>query len=338
MKYLLLSITLLFLSYPFVFAQNKAEVNNTSTVKGINSISLSVSDLSRSVAFYKQAMSLENTQQYKIKKRVKIEKKSGIKHASREVALLKAPNGQLELIQFDAPKNRPLSKMPIQGPGITHICYQSAVSNSIYNKSKTAGATIVSRGSAPIDRGYGIHYAYIRDTDNIMFEVEQFEKPSFTEPVWLGHVAIVTPDIDRLVAFYKQLLGSEPINRIDNIKNSPKLNDIGNMDSLRLRGAWFKVGNMLLEMWQFENPKTPMPTQTASFTQIGYHKIAFEVSDIQSDYKRLSALGVNFLSAPVAHESGWVVFLRDCDGNLLSLQQFNAQSPQSINNFKQLPR
>jgi catechol 2,3-dioxygenase-like lactoylglutathione lyase family enzyme len=346
MKQLLFCFAFLLLNHFVVFTQNPTSTNSTSTVKGINRISLNVNDLSRSVAFYKQAIGVESHQEWAIKKRLKIEKMSGIKHAPRQVALLKAPNGQIELIQFGKVQNTPLpitsgsaiSKMPVQGPGFTHICYQSAMSNSIYTKAKTAGAAIVSRGSAPVDRGFGIHYAYIRDADSIMFEVEQFEKPTFTEAVWLGHVAIVTPDIDRLVAFYKQLLGTNPINRVDNIKNSPKLNDIANMDSLQLRGAWFKVGNMLLEMWQFENPITKAATQPPPFTQLGYQKIVFEVDDLNSDYKRLSALGVKFLSAPVVNEEGAAVFLRDCDGNLLSLQQFKAKSLQSIQNFKQLAR
>jgi catechol 2,3-dioxygenase-like lactoylglutathione lyase family enzyme len=332
-----LFITLLLLCPP-LFSQNKALADSVSTIKGINHISLSVRDLSRSIAFYKQAIGLEDKILFSIKKRVPVEKKSGIKHAPRKVAILQGPNGQVELIQFRRQNKDAHSNMPVQGPGITHICYQSSMSNSIYSKSKTADATIVSRGDAPVNRGYGIHYAYIRDGDSIMYEVEQFEKPPFTDAVWLGHVAIVTPDIDRLVAFYTLLLGTKPINRIDNIKNNPKLNDIANIDDLKLRGAWFKVGNMLLEMWQFENPVPKSITEPASFTKIGYQKIAFEVSDIQHEYKRLKDKNVQFLSAPVIDKTVSIVYLRDCDGNLISLHQFDSNSPQSVDKMKTLPK
>jgi catechol-2,3-dioxygenase len=56
-----------------------------------------------------------------------------------------------------------------------------------------------------------------------LYELEQLDKPPFADSVWMGHVALVTPDIDRLVEFYTKLLGVKPHNRIDNIRNSPKL-------------------------------------------------------------------------------------------------------------------
>jgi catechol 2,3-dioxygenase-like lactoylglutathione lyase family enzyme len=207
--------------------------------------------------------------------------------------------------------------MPIAGPGITHICYQSPANRSIYDKAKANKATVVSRGNAPVDRGFGIQYAYIKDIDQIMFEIEQLDKPPFDQDHWIGHVALVTHDIDRLVEFYTQLLGHKPHNRIDNIKNSTKLDDIANIDSLKLRAAWFKVGNMQLEIWQFDNPKTIAATAPHSFTKIGYQKIVFEVTDISRDYQRMKTLGANFLSKPVSS----AVLLRDPDGNLLELTE-----------------
>ena len=63
----------------------------------------------------------------------------------------------------------------------------------------------------------------------------------------------------------------------------------------------------------------PEPGAPLPFEKIGYHKFAFEVSDIQSDYKRLLASGVEFLSEPVQTDESTEVFGRDPDGNLFSL-------------------
>ena len=46
-----------------------------------------------------------------------------------------------------------------------------------------------------------------------MLEVEELDKPRFEGPIWLAHIALVSPDIDRLVAFYRNLLGVEPYQR-----------------------------------------------------------------------------------------------------------------------------
>ena len=284
-----------------------------SSVKSINHVSLSVNDLDKSVQFYKKVTGLKEISKSEIRKPILAEQMSGFQHHNRKSMVMKGNNGQLELIHFEG--NKQPSVMPVQGSGITHVCYQSPATNSIYEKAKANGATVVSRGNSPVNRGFGIQYAYIRDANNIMFEIEQFDKPTFTEDNWIGHVAIVTHDIDRLVEFYTQLFGNKPINRVDNVKNNPKLDDIANIDSLKLRGAWFNVGNMLLEIWQFDNPKTIANPKPIPFTQTGYQKIAFEVGDLQEDYTRLLENGVNFLSKPVEKE----VYLRDPDGNLLML-------------------
>ena len=85
------------------------------------------------------------------------------------------------------------SAMPVSGPGVTHVCYQIPNSKPIYDKIKTLGAVIVSRGSKPVDvGGYGIQYAYAKDADGLMFEMEHFDKPKFTEDTWVGHVSIIT--------------------------------------------------------------------------------------------------------------------------------------------------
>jgi len=306
-----------------------------STVKGIHRISLSVRDLGRSLAFYQRATGL-SVEPRRDDVSAKAEKKSGLDAPPRQVAVLRGPNARLELVQFDGASRQPPNPLPVPGPGITHVCYQTSATVSVYARAKALGATIVSRGSTPVDRGYGIRYAYLRDADGLLFELEQFEKPPFTDSLWVGHVALVTPDIDRLVGFYQNLLGVAPHNRIDNIRNSPKLNDIANIDDLRLRGAWFRAGNLILEIWQFENPPTPPVLAPPSSTQIGYRLVGFEVGDLPREYNRLRAGGAQFLAAPVATPNGPVAYLRDPDGNLLSLEEVRPDSPESVTTLKRL--
>jgi catechol 2,3-dioxygenase-like lactoylglutathione lyase family enzyme len=307
------------------------------TIKGIHHVSISVQDLDKSVAFYAQAFAMKEASRSRIKSKIKSEKKAGITHIPRKKAVLQSPNAYFELIEFDGAKNQPLSKMPIEGAGITHVCYQMPMAKPIYDKVKTLGATMVSRGDKPVDLGgYGIYYAYTRELNNIMFEMEHFDKPPFSEDVWVGHVSIVTPNIDTLVAFYTQLLGIRPHRRSDSIKPNRKLDDIGGIDSIRLRGAWFKVGNMILEMWEYQNPLTPTPKAVRPFNEIGYQSIAFEVGNIQNEYRRLTGKKMIFLSKPVVQKSDKIVFLRDPDGNLISLQESKIGSAFSFDKLKKL--
>ena len=311
------------------------ETPKNSTIKGINHVSFSVRNLNRSVEFYTAAMALTEINRYRIDTKLNIEKKAGIQHISRNVAVLKGPNAYFELIEFDGASEMAASAMPVSGPGVTHVCYQIPNSKPIYDKIKTLGASIVSRGTKPVDvGGYGIQYAYAKDADGLMFEMEHFDKPKFTEDTWVGHVSIITPDIDRLVKFYTELLGIEPYNRRD-IKNNPKLDDIANIDGLKFRVAWFKTGNMILEMMQFESPITPFTKEPQSFSQIGYHQIDFEVGDIKQEYNKLKNT-VHFLSKPVSSKESSVILAKDPDGNLISLTEYKSNKSMSLDNLKRL--
>ena len=76
------------------------------------------------------------------------------------------------------------------------------------------GATPVSRGQQPVHLlGQGVYYAYARDHDGIMYETEHLDHAPFEGPIWFSHVALVSPDLDRLVEFYSLLFDAEPNRR-----------------------------------------------------------------------------------------------------------------------------
>jgi catechol 2,3-dioxygenase-like lactoylglutathione lyase family enzyme len=310
----------------------QAETSNPSTVIGLNHVGLSVSDLNASIAFYTEAASLEVNRSQKLSNST-AEKASGFNNAPIDRAVLAGPNGYLELSQYDPALAGSPEEIPVQGPGMTHFCYQAPTSWDLYGRFKKLGATPVSRGTEPVDLGgYGVYYAYERDADGLMFETEHLDEPHFEGPVWLSHIAVVTPDIDRLVEFYENIIGFEPTRRSDNVAG-PRFDEVADYDDLHIRAAWFNMRNMILELWQFVNPVTPEAGVPIPYEKIGYNKFAFEVSDIQSDYKRLVESGVQFLSEPVQTDASTEVFGRDPDGNLFSLIQ---PAPDSGNSIKAL--
>ena len=308
---------------------------DTSTVKGINHIGLSVSDLDGSLSFYQAATSLGLANRQKINSHSVVERASGFQNEPIEVAILRGPNGYLELMQFDPSVTGPAQEMPVQGPGITHVCYQAPTPEDIYSRFKSQGASAVSRGTEPVDLGgYGVYYAYARDSDGIMFEVEHLDEPKFEGAIWISHVALVTPDIDRLVGFYRHLLGVDPYRRSDLVEG-PRCDAVVDVDGARIRAAWFNAGNMILELWQYLHPATAEPGEPPPLEKIGYNKIAFEVDDLSHDYERLVASGVGFLSEPVEIAGIGEVYARDPDGNLISLLQLAPGSEMSIDGLEQ---
>jgi len=302
-----------------------------STIIGIHHIGMSVSDLRASLEFYTQGLGTS------------AERLTPAQHdnevsaygASARSALLSFPNGYLKLSEYDRTHLPLATVLPVKGPGITHVCYQSPTQENIYQRLMDSGATPVSRGTEPVHLlGQGVYYAYARDRDGIMYETEHLDRSPFEGPIWFSHVALVSPDLDRLVEFYGLLLNAEP-NRRTNGASGPTFDEVADYDDVMIRAAWFDVGNMILEMWQFVNPVTPEPKQPPAFEALGYNKMAFEVSDLDREVERLSEQGIEFLAPLGVTEEGLEACLRDPDGNLVSLIQPQEGTGRSVAQLKQ---
>ena len=113
-----------------------------------------------------------------------------------------------------------------------------------------SGATPVSRGTEPVHLlGQGVYYAYARDRDGIMYETEHLDRSPFEGPIWFSHVALVSPiSIDWSSSMVA--VEAEP-NRRTNRASGPTFDEVADYDDVMIRAAWFDIGNMILEMWQF---------------------------------------------------------------------------------------
>lgn len=302
-----------------------------SAIIGIHHIGMSVSDLRASLEFYTRALGISAEQL------MPSQNDNGVSAcgSSSKSARLAFPNGYLKVSEYDRSHLPSATVVPVMGPGITHVCYQSPTQENIYQRLMDSGATPVSRGTEPVHLlGQGVYYAYARDRDGIMYETEHLDRSPFEGPIWFSHVALVSPDLDRLVEFYGLLLNAEP-NRRTNRASGPAFDEVADYDDVMIRAAWFDIGNMILEMWQFVNPVTPEVKQNQAFEALGYNKVAFEVSDLEKEVERLSDQGIEFLAPLAMSDDGLEVCLRDPDGNLISLIQPHGETGLSVGQLKQ---
>jgi catechol 2,3-dioxygenase-like lactoylglutathione lyase family enzyme len=297
-----------------VFAQQ-----TESNFVNISKIGLSVKDIQKSASFYNQVFHLEQDGNIEKRQPSALEIKQGLNGGSRKVLKMKGYNSSIELMEFEPNKKHVKNDFLLQNPGITHVCYQSSIDKPIYARAISNRAVAVSKGTKPINRGYGIRYAYVHDLDKAIFELEEFEKSRFETELIFGHVAVSTSNIDSLVSFYTTLFGYPPRNRADNIKNSFALDSVTNIDGMELRGAWFTVGKMNLEIWEFEKPKPLLKKVSRRFQEIGYNKITFDVKNFEEEITRMRTLGFN----PQVNNNRNLALLKDIDGNLLEFKQTN---------------
>jgi len=152
--------------------------DSPTSIIGFNHIGISVQNLDKILPFYLKSTGLEVVKRETVSHSKNADLLFGVEGITYETVTLKAPNMLLELTEFSNQKKAKLSKMPPQGPGMTHTCYQSPSWNSGYDKFLKADADLLSRGDEPVDLGgYGVTYAYVYDPEGNMIEVEQLDRP-----------------------------------------------------------------------------------------------------------------------------------------------------------------
>ncbi len=293
---------------------------------GLHHVGLAVSDLSAARHFYEDTAQLEVLPEPTVCPNQPVQPVDSL--------VLKAPNGCLELMQFK--ETAPIDGLAVIGPGITHACFQAPAEEALFEKFIQAQAKSVSIGEPPIDlNGQGVRYGYARDPDGNMFEVEALDVPQFEGPIWLAHIALVTPDIDQAVAFYETLLGVKPYGRVNKVMG-PRFDEVTGIEGVRIRAAWFNTGNMVLEFWQFIQPQTPALPVDRAFSEAGYNTFALEVGDLDAEVARLAASNL-FPVAPITIGQGVKeIFFNDPDGNVFSLIETSEAAVLRVAGLKQI--
>lgn len=307
-------------------------------VRGVSYVGISVSDLARSAEFYGSSADLVEVNRAPIKDNAAINKISARSNVIAETRLLRGGNAQLRLMQFKNPSAaaRMSAPMLVQGPGITHVCHQSPASKPLYPRFIAAGGKPVGRGSGVPIRlvpEVPVRYAYARDADGVMFENEimEIDPPPFDHRI--GHVAIATTDIERTVRFYNTLLGRLPRERRFNLAR-PTLDQAANLDNVKVSVAWYTIGNLELEVWQYLNPAPTPLDKPRPIDATGYNMVVLDVSDVEGASAQLVTAGGRLEGRPVAMDGGRMAFGRDPDGNLIGLMSPAFGSVFSSANFK----
>ncbi|WP_295632494.1 VOC family protein [Novosphingobium sp.] len=198
--------------------------------------------------------------------------------------LLTAINVRIELHQASGPAT---TVPALNRPGIRHLCVQN------FDCGRLEAAVITNGGSLiapPLDLGTGNMYAYARDPEGNIVEIEGLPYAPPEQPNWAGHVALVTCDIDATLRFYSALLGTQASGPRQ-VGPSPAVDRMGGMSGAILNGAWLSAGNIGLEFWQFREPVHDGAADRSRFYEPGFSHLAFESDDPARDMERAITLG-----------------------------------------------
>lgn len=140
--------------------------------------------------------------------------------------------------------------------------------------------------------------------------------------VGIHHTAISTPDVDRLAGFYCDLFGFAVEFDFPWDESNAEFRKTHAAPETKGRVLMLSRGASRLELFEYAKP-VPRPADgPRRNADHGVAHFCFEVKDIESEYERLRAAGVAFLSEPVPQAYVKVCYGRDPDGNLFELLEF----------------
>ena len=136
------------------------------------------------------------------------------------------------------------------------------------------------------------------------------------------HAAISTPDLDRSVRFYRDLIDCTVVREFGWPAGVPEADALTGLRNSAARAVMLKLGDSYLEIFEFSSPTPKNGDPDRPACDHGITHICLEVRNSQAEYERLRAAGMRFHAPPQPQDGGFVTYGRDPDGNIVELLEF----------------
>ena len=137
----------------------------------------------------------------------------------------------------------------------------------------------------------------------------------------IEHVGLSVSDLDRSIAFYRELLGLKLVRKLE-FSSDSRIGELNGMPSSAVKIAHLESEKAMLELFEYVKPRgKPIPSD-AKQADNGYIHIGLTSSDTRADYARLRQSGVEFFGEPVElRPNVWIAYFRGPDGEVCELRQ-----------------
>jgi catechol 2,3-dioxygenase-like lactoylglutathione lyase family enzyme len=139
------------------------------------------------------------------------------------------------------------------------------------------------------------------------------------------HTSFTVSNMERSLAFYRDLLGFEMIHERPEVTNHYFRAIVGIPDAL-VHAAYMRIPGTAhcLELFEYKHPRGVPLTLMPNYP--GCSHLAYYVDDLRALYARLKAANVTFISEPIYLDEGpniggWALYMRDPDGVVIELFQ-----------------
>ena len=138
----------------------------------------------------------------------------------------------------------------------------------------------------------------------------------------IHHTAISTGNLERALAFYRDLLGLDQVSDGGWPAGLEIADKITGLKDSSARLVMLTAGNAMIEIFEYQSPPPKQGDPNRPVCDHGITHICLNVTDIDAEYERLKAAGMVFHCPPQdLGPASRVTYGRDPDGNVLELLQ-----------------
>ncbi len=278
-------------------------------ITAVDSIGMTVSDLDRSVAFYSRVLDFEQIGDREVAGDA-YEHLLGVFGMRARVVRMRLGREQLELMQFLAPRGRPLPIDSHSNDGwFQHAAIVVSDMDAAYARLRSAHVEFASSGPQRLPdwnpHAGGIKAFYFCDPDGHNLELLAFPADKGAArwhvrngPLFLGidHTAIVVTDTQASLRFYRDLLGLNVAGTSENYGTEQE--HLNNVFGARLQiTALRATEGPGIEFLEYLSPRTgrPMPADTRA-NDLWYWQINLRATDASAFEQPLRRAGAPFVS------------------------------------------
>lgn len=137
----------------------------------------------------------------------------------------------------------------------------------------------------------------------------------------IHHTAISTGDLQRALAFYRDLLGFETVFEAGWPTGTEVADNITGLSGSSAQVAMLRAGNTFIELFQYGSPAPGPGDPSRPVCDHGITHICLDVTDVEAEYQRLTAAGMRFHCPPQDLGGARTTYGRDPDGNVVEIQE-----------------
>jgi catechol 2,3-dioxygenase-like lactoylglutathione lyase family enzyme len=137
------------------------------------------------------------------------------------------------------------------------------------------------------------------------------------------HVAMSVKDMERVIAFYRDVIGMEKV--FDREFDTPMGKLIG-VPGTVVRIVHMRLADSAVELFDYQHPKGREPRPDAQQSDFGLTHIGFMVEDFWGTYQHLLDHDVEFLGEPVEIRPGvFVAYFRGAEYEVCEIREIVPQ-------------